>query len=231
MRRCSPASNGSETVPRYASIRSSSPPSRMSSLGQAVLVYANTFNSPSHRLPDSAFSLSIARALPCIFAIPLAWKTGSPVPTGRNHPKKSCLKPSHSRNPNATHPVRSSLTPATRMRYIATEIPTLSPTPTILCQVDLHRANNSAGSTRRVPPHSSFPLLSRHSRESGNPGGRVALTPLDSTARLCYFLLTGTVIVGCGVGAETALSLPNWSPSATFSTIRVTNLNNLAHRK
>ncbi len=144
--------------------------------------------------------------------------------------RKSCLKPSQPRNPTATHPVRRSLTPATRMRYIATEIPTLNPTPTILCQVDLHRANNSAGSPRRVPPfvvpapQSSFPL-SRESRGRGPDHG------LDSTARLCYFLLTGTVIVGCGVGAETALSLPNGSRFATFRAMRVTNLNNLAHRK
>ena len=39
------------------------------------------------------------------------------------------------------------------------------------------------------------------------------------------------IATSCGVEAEPALSLSNGSRSATFRAMRVTNLNNLAHRK
>ena len=45
----------------------------------------------------------------------------------------------------------------------------------------------------------------------------------------------GAVAAGCGLGAEPALSLvlslPNGSSPATFRAMRVTNLNNLVHKK
>ncbi len=92
----------------------------------------------------------VTRDSNCISATPLHGRPKRPlIPVRPNH-RKSCPKPSQPRNPNATHPVRRRPTPATRMRYIATEIPTLRPTSTILCQVTPPSANKSSDSPRRT---------------------------------------------------------------------------------